>query len=31
MAARKAELIASYKKGGLPKPELTTMDSTTTA
>ena len=31
MAARKAELIASYKKGGLPKPELTTMDATTTA
>jgi hemerythrin superfamily protein len=31
MAARKAELIASYKKGGLPKPELTTMESTTTA
>ena len=31
MAARKAELIASYKKGGLPRPELTTMESTTTA
>ena len=31
MAARKAELIATYKKGGLPKPELTTLESTTTA
>ena len=29
LAARKAELIATYKKGGLPKPELTTMESTT--
>ena len=29
LAARKAELIASYQKGGLPKPELTTMDATT--
>jgi hemerythrin superfamily protein len=26
LAARKAELIATYKKSGLPKPELTTMD-----
>jgi hemerythrin superfamily protein len=25
LAARKAELIATYKKSGLPKPELTTM------
>jgi hemerythrin superfamily protein len=31
LAARKAELIATYKKGGLPKPELTTMESTTSA
>ena len=29
MAARKAELIATYKKSGLPKPELTTMSATT--
>jgi hypothetical protein len=29
MAARKAELIASYQKSGLPKPELTTMGATT--
>ena len=28
LSARKAELIASYKKGGLPKPELTTMSAT---
>ena len=28
LAARKAELIASYTKGGLPKPELTTMNAT---
>jgi hemerythrin superfamily protein len=28
LAARKAELIASYTKGGLPKPELTTMSAT---
>jgi hemerythrin superfamily protein len=28
LAARKAELIASYTKGGLPKPELTTMGAT---
>jgi hemerythrin superfamily protein len=28
LAARKAELIASYQKGGLPKPELTTMGAT---
>ena len=28
MAARKADLIASYQKGGLPKPELTTMSAT---
>ncbi len=28
MASRKAELMASYKKGGLPKPTLTTMDAT---
>ena len=28
MAARKAELIATYEKGGLPKPELTTMSAT---
>ncbi len=31
LAARKAELTATYKKGGLPKPELTTMESTTPA
>jgi len=31
MAARKAELIASYQKGGLPRPELTTMGSTSPA
>ena len=31
LAARKAELIATYKKGGLPTPELSTMDSTTLA
>ena len=31
MAARKAELLAAYKKGGVPKPELTTMDATTPA
>jgi hemerythrin superfamily protein len=29
LAARKAELIARYKKGGLPAPELTTMGATT--
>lgn len=28
MAARKAELIANYSKGGTPKPELTTMSAT---
>ena len=28
LAARKAELIANYTKGGLPKPELTTMSAT---
>ena len=28
LAARKAELEASYQKGNLPKPELTTMEST---
>ncbi len=28
LAARKAELFASYQKGGLPKPTLTTMDAT---
>ena len=28
LAARKAELIASYQKGGLPKPKLTTLDAT---
>ena len=28
LAARKAELVASYEKGGLPTPELTTMDAT---
>ncbi len=28
LAARKAELIAAYQKGGLPKPALTTMGST---
>ena len=27
LAARKAELIASYQKGGLPKPTLTTMSA----
>jgi len=27
LAARKAELIATYKKSGLPTPELTTMDA----
>ncbi len=31
LAARKAELTATYKKSGLPKPELSTMDSTTPA
>ena len=29
LAARKAELMASYQKGGLPTPELTTMSATT--
>ena len=29
LAARKAELIAQYEKSGVPKPELTTMESTT--
>ena len=29
LAARKQELVASYAKGGLPKPELTTMSATT--
>ena len=28
LAARKAELIATYKKSGVPKPELTTMSAT---
>ena len=28
MAARKADLAASYEKSGLPKPELTTLDAT---
>ena len=28
LAARKAELVASYEKGALPKPSLTTMDAT---
>ena len=28
LAARKAELMASYQKGGLPTPELTTMSAT---
>lgn len=28
LAARKAELMATYTKGGLPKPELTTMGAT---
>jgi hemerythrin superfamily protein len=28
LAARKAELIANYTKGGLPKPDLTTMSAT---
>ncbi len=28
MAARKAELAATYEKSGLPKPELTTMEAT---
>jgi hypothetical protein len=31
MAARKAELIATYTKSGLPTPELTTMGETTPA
>ena len=31
LAARKAELIATYKKGGLPTPELSTLESTTLA
>ena len=31
LATRKAELIAIYKKSGLPKPELTTMELTTPA
>ena len=29
MAARKEELTADYKAGGVPKPELTTMETTT--
>ena len=29
MAARKSELVASYKAGGVPKPELTTLTETT--
>ena len=29
LAARKAELVATYKAGGVPKPELTTMTETT--
>ena len=28
LLARKQELMASYEKGGLPTPELTTMDAT---
>ncbi len=28
LAARKAELAAQYEKGGLPKPELTTLETT---
>jgi len=28
LAARKQELIAEYKSGGIPKPELTTMEET---
>ena len=31
LGARKAELIATYKKGGLPTPELSTLESTTLA
>ena len=31
LAQRKNELIATYQKSGLPKPELTTMESTTPA
>ncbi len=31
LARRKAELISSYQKGGLPRPELTTLGSTTPA
>jgi hemerythrin superfamily protein len=27
LAARKAELVANYKAGGTPKPELTTLDA----
>ena len=29
LAARKAELVATYAKTGLPKPELTTLETTT--
>jgi hypothetical protein len=28
MAAEKADLLASYKAGGLPRPETTTLSST---
>ena len=28
LSARKSELVASYQKGGVPKPELTTMSAT---
>ncbi len=31
LAQRKAELIATYQKSGLPRPELSTMGSTTPA
>jgi hypothetical protein len=31
LAAEKAQLIATYKKGGLPRPELTTLESTSLA
>ena len=31
LSARKAELVATYKKSGLPTPELTTMEATTPA
>ena len=31
MAAEKADLLASYKSGGMPRPETTTLSSTSVA